>query len=115
MLLETFTRTPSPSLTLTERPPFLQSPCRDKRHMEIWAAGKNCSRLPSAIILGPQKTGTTALQFFLKTHPNMSTSFPSKKKYEEVQFFSSKTLYAKGIEWSVCTALRRTSSHLFTP
>ncbi len=67
--------------------------------MDIWPHGRNCSRLPSALILGPQKTGSTALQMFMSIHPNMSTSLPSAEKYEEVQFFSEKALYLKGIDW----------------
>lgn len=67
--------------------------------MDIWPPGRNCSRLPGALILGPQKTGTTALQFFLEAHPNITTSYQSPRKYEEVQFFSDEGLYMKGIDW----------------
>ena len=48
--------------------PLWTNPCADKRHLEITPAGKldKCNDLPDFIILGPQKTGTTALMSFLK-------------------------------------------------
>ena len=64
---------PSPSspslsspLPFFPSPPLPQSPCDDKRHLEIWPHKKNCTRLPSLLVLGPQKSGTTALYTFLR-------------------------------------------------
>lgn len=87
------------SLFPEERQPLWTCPCSDKRHMEIWGRGGNCTNLPEAVILGPQKTGTTALHLFLSSHPNMSTSYTSPDKYEEVQFFSDESLYMKNVDW----------------
>lgn len=56
-------------------------------------------KLPNLVILGPQKTGTTALAMFLqKLHPNISTNLPIPNSFEELQFFSSPN-YVKGIDW----------------
>ena len=48
--------------------PLWTNPCDDKRHLEILPEGRQqkCKNLPNFIILGPQKTGTTALMSFLK-------------------------------------------------
>ena len=48
--------------------PIWTNPCDDKRHLEILPAARRdkCKNLPDFIILGPQKTGTTALMNFLK-------------------------------------------------
>ena len=62
----------------------------------------NCSKLPSVIIVGPQKTGTTALLTFLKLHPQLVANDPTEL-FEEVQFFSNEHLYDQGIEWYVNT------------
>lgn len=61
----------------------------------------NCSKLPSVIIVGPQKTGTTALQLFLKLHPQLVANYPTPLAYEEIQFFSNDDLYDQGIDWYV--------------
>ena len=75
-----------------------QNPCDDKRHVEIWAKYKSCTRLPHFIIIGPQKTGTTALFTFLSMHPLLVPSFTSIDTHEEVQFFHN-TNYKKGVDW----------------
>ena len=41
---------------------------------EIWSAEKTCGRLPDFVIVGPQKTGTTALHWFLSLHPKILSS-----------------------------------------
>ena len=48
--------------------PQWTNPCDDKRHLEIMPESrrKTCQNLPDFVILGPQKTGTTALMSFLK-------------------------------------------------
>ncbi|MED6242648.1 Bifunctional heparan sulfate N-deacetylase/N-sulfotransferase 3, partial [Ataeniobius toweri] len=50
------------------------------------------------MVVGPQKTGTTALYLFLVMHPSISSNFPSPKTFEEVQFFNTNN-YHKGIDW----------------
>ena len=48
--------------------------------------------------MGPQKTGTTALYSFLSMHPDIVSSEPSVKTYEEVQFFNGRN-YFRGLDW----------------
>ncbi|KAF6039937.1 NDST4 [Bugula neritina] len=78
--------------------PVWLNPCVDKRHREIWNPGKKCSDFPSLLVVGPQKTGSTALYTFLKLHPNVSANLDSPTSYEELQFFGSPN-YNKGIDW----------------
>lgn len=66
--------------------------------MDIWAANKSCERLPNFLVVGPQKTGTTALYTFLKMHPSIRSNLPSPVSYEELQFFSREN-YSRGIDW----------------
>jgi len=75
------------------------NPCDDKRHMEIWSRNKDCRRLPDFLVIGPQKTGTTALYRFLQLHPAIESNFNSDKTFEELQFFSNSDFYAQGIDW----------------
>ncbi|KAK7901135.1 hypothetical protein WMY93_017904 [Mugilogobius chulae] len=75
-----------------------QNPCHDKRHKDIWSKEKTCDRLPRFLIIGPQKTGTTALHSFLSLHPAITSSFPSSTTFEEIQFFSGSN-YNNGIDW----------------
>ncbi|XP_017264253.1 bifunctional heparan sulfate N-deacetylase/N-sulfotransferase 4 [Kryptolebias marmoratus] len=81
-----------------QRNPLWQNPCDDKRHKDIWSKEKTCDRLPKFLVVGPQKTGTTALYLFLLMHPSISSNFPSPKTFEEVQFFNTNN-YHKGIDW----------------
>ncbi|KAJ8416113.1 hypothetical protein AAFF_G00381350 [Aldrovandia affinis] len=81
-----------------ERDPLWQNPCHDKRHKDIWSKEKTCDRLPKFLVIGPQKTGTTALHAFLTMHPAITGSFPNHGTFEEVQFFSSLN-YHRGIDW----------------
>ncbi|GCC37340.1 hypothetical protein chiPu_0015844 [Chiloscyllium punctatum] len=81
-----------------EKDPLWQNPCDDKRHKDIWSKEKTCDRLPKFLIIGPQKTGTTALHFFLSLHPGVTSNFPSPVTYEEIQFFNGAN-YNKGIDW----------------
>uniref|UniRef100_A0A8C5LSL4 Bifunctional heparan sulfate N-deacetylase/N-sulfotransferase 1 n=1 Tax=Leptobrachium leishanense TaxID=445787 RepID=A0A8C5LSL4_9ANUR len=74
------------------------SPCDDRRHKDIWSRDKTCDRLPKFLVVGPQKTGTTALYLFLLMHPYIMSNFPNPKTFEEVQFFSG-NYYHKGIDW----------------
>jgi len=73
-------------------------PCEDKRHLEIWSETKTCDRLPQFLIVGPQKTGTTALSTFLQLHPSIIANHPSEETFEEVQFFRGPN-YGLGIDW----------------
>ncbi|KAG7333873.1 hypothetical protein KOW79_002280 [Hemibagrus wyckioides] len=81
-----------------ERDPLWQNPCHDKRHKDIWSKEKTCDRLPKFLVIGPQKTGTTALHSFLTLHPAITSSFPSPVTFEEIQFFNGPN-YHKGIDW----------------
>ncbi|XP_061420826.1 bifunctional heparan sulfate N-deacetylase/N-sulfotransferase 2-like isoform X1 [Lethenteron reissneri] len=81
-----------------DREPLWQNPCEDKRHRDIWSREKTCDRLPTFLILGPQKTGTTALHSFLTLHPAVAPSLPSPTTFEEVQFFNGNN-YHHGLDW----------------
>ncbi|XP_031435041.1 bifunctional heparan sulfate N-deacetylase/N-sulfotransferase 2 [Clupea harengus] len=81
-----------------DRDPLWQNPCHDKRHKDIWSKEKTCDRLPKFLVVGPQKTGTTALHSFLTLHPAITGSFPSPVTYEEIQFFNGDN-YHNGIDW----------------
>ncbi|XP_058858715.1 bifunctional heparan sulfate N-deacetylase/N-sulfotransferase 4-like isoform X2 [Acipenser ruthenus] len=78
--------------------PIWQNPCDDKRHKDIWSKEKTCDRLPKFLVVGPQKTGTTAMYLFLVMHPSITSNFPSLRTFEEVQFFNGNN-YHKGIDW----------------
>ncbi|MBN3317754.1 NDST4 sulfotransferase, partial [Atractosteus spatula] len=81
-----------------QKEPLWRNPCDDRRHKDIWSKEKTCDRLPRFLVIGPQKTGTTALYLFLIMHPSITSSFPSLKTFEEVQFFNGNN-YHKGIDW----------------
>ena len=76
-----------------------QNPCDDKRHLDIWPKSKSCNNLPDILIIGPQKTGTTALYSFLKLHPSVESNKNSPSTFEEPQFFSNLANYELGIDW----------------
>ncbi|CAB1333206.1 unnamed protein product [Coregonus sp. 'balchen'] len=82
-----------------ERDPIWQDPCEDKRHKDIWSKEKTCDRFPKLLIIGPQKTGTTALYLFLGMHPDLTSNYPSKETFEEIQFFNGHN-YHRGIDCS---------------
>uniref|UniRef100_A0A0K0D1D7 [heparan sulfate]-glucosamine N-sulfotransferase n=1 Tax=Angiostrongylus cantonensis TaxID=6313 RepID=A0A0K0D1D7_ANGCA len=88
------------SLMPQEKDPIWSNPCEDPRHKIILPPSLNCSTLifPNALIVGPQKTGTSALAMFLSLHPNVSTNAPIPGSFEELQFFGGSN-YHKGIEW----------------
>ena len=79
--------------------PLSQDPCDDHRHLDIWSSSKSCNRLPDILIIGPQKTGTTALYSFLKLHPSVESNKNSPSTFEEPQFFSNAANYELGIDW----------------
>uniref|UniRef100_A0A672RUT5 Bifunctional heparan sulfate N-deacetylase/N-sulfotransferase 1 n=1 Tax=Sinocyclocheilus grahami TaxID=75366 RepID=A0A672RUT5_SINGR len=43
-------------------------------------------------------SGTTALYLFLGMHPDLTSNYPSKETFEEIQFFNGRN-YHKGIDW----------------
>uniref|UniRef100_A0A803JPF3 Bifunctional heparan sulfate N-deacetylase/N-sulfotransferase 1 n=1 Tax=Xenopus tropicalis TaxID=8364 RepID=A0A803JPF3_XENTR len=81
-----------------QRDPIWQNPCDDKRHRDIWSKEKTCDRLPKFLVIGPQKTGTTALYLFLVMHPSIISNSPNPKTFEEMQFFNGNN-YHKGVDW----------------
>ncbi|XP_039748929.1 bifunctional heparan sulfate N-deacetylase/N-sulfotransferase [Pararge aegeria] len=81
--------------------PLWGNPCDDIRHKKIWAKSKSCDTLdalPKVLVIGPQKTGSTALYTFLAMHPNLVPNLPSAATYEELQFFNNNN-YLKGLDW----------------
>ncbi|KAI4464326.1 heparan sulfate sulfotransferase [Holotrichia oblita] len=74
------------------------NPCGDTRHKKIWSNNKSCDSLPSFLVIGPQKTGTTALYTFLSLHPAITSNIPSRETFEEIQFFNGNNYY-KGLDW----------------
>ncbi|KAF4523771.1 hypothetical protein B566_EDAN013599 [Ephemera danica] len=81
-----------------EEDPVWGNPCDDLRHRRIWSKNKTCEQLPRFLVIGPQKTGTTALYTFLALHPDISSNFPSMDTFEEIQFFNGKNYY-RGLDW----------------
>lgn len=55
--------------------------------------------MPGFLVIGPQKSGSTALHSFLQLHPNIVSSHPSRDTFEEVQFFSIAVNYKRGVDW----------------
>lgn len=80
-----------------EKDPIWGNPCLDKRLLSIWSPDKSCDQLPKVLVIGPQKTGSTALYSFMKLHPGL-VSNENNGKNEETQFFSGKN-YSNGIDW----------------
>ncbi|XP_065359240.1 bifunctional heparan sulfate N-deacetylase/N-sulfotransferase [Calliphora vicina] len=78
--------------------PIWGNPCDDPRHRKIWSKTKSCDSLPKFLVIGPQKTGTTALYTFLSMHSGIVSNIPSPDTYEEVQFFNGNNYY-KGLDW----------------
>ncbi|XP_037073073.1 LOW QUALITY PROTEIN: bifunctional heparan sulfate N-deacetylase/N-sulfotransferase 2-like [Pollicipes pollicipes] len=84
-----------------QRDPVWGNPCRDRRHLSLWRMAEDaavCQRFPRLLVLGPQKTGSTALFTFLGLHPTLLASRPSPDTFEEVQFFNGNN-YLNGIDW----------------
>ncbi|XP_073982493.1 N-deacetylase and N-sulfotransferase sfl [Rhodnius prolixus] len=86
------------SLYPEEADPVWGNPCHDPRHKKIWSHNKTCEQLPRFLVIGPQKTGTTALYAFLSIHPNISSNIPSPETFEEIQFFNGRNYY-RGLSW----------------
>lgn len=81
-----------------ESDPVWGNPCDDPRHIKIWSRNKSCDSLPKFLVVGPQKTGTTALYTFLSIHPNVASNMPNTETFEEIQFFN-KNNYYRGLDW----------------
>ncbi|KAH7729577.1 bifunctional heparan sulfate N-deacetylase/N-sulfotransferase 4-like isoform X1 [Aphelenchoides avenae] len=83
-----------------EKTMLYTNPCSDARHKKMLPANATCDDkiLPNVVILGPQKTGTSALANFLSLHPNVSTNAPVEGSFEELQFFNEIN-YGKGLDW----------------
>lgn len=77
---------------------YFQNPCDDHRHKKIWSRNKSCDSLPKFAVIGPQKTGTTALYTFLSLHPAIASNLPSPTTFEEIQFFNAHN-YLRGLDW----------------
>lgn len=54
--------------------------------------------LPRLLIVGPQKTGTTALASFLALSPHFRQNRPVPRSFEEPQFFGGAN-YERGLRW----------------
>ncbi|KAI8040766.1 hypothetical protein M5D96_006709, partial [Drosophila gunungcola] len=78
--------------------PVWGNPCDDVRHKKIWSKTKNCDSLPKFLVIGPQKTGTTALYTFLSMHGSVASNIASPETFEEVQFFNGNNYY-RGLDW----------------
>ena len=82
--------------------------------MDIWSETKECHKLPDFLVIGPQKTGTTALYRFLQIHPGIQSNYNSDTTFEEIQFFSNADFYAQGIDWYMdFFPSRKESNHSF--
>ncbi|KAH9489549.1 hypothetical protein Btru_038391, partial [Bulinus truncatus] len=81
-----------------DKDPVWTNPCDYSRHLSIWPENKTCDRLPNFIVVGPQKTGTTALYSFLSQHPSIISNLPTPKHFEEIQFFNTNNYYL-GLDW----------------
>lgn len=81
-----------------EADPVWGNPCEDQRHQKIWSKNKSCDSLPKFLVIGPQKTGTTALYSFLSIHPSIASNLPSPDTFEEIQFFNGNNYY-RGLDW----------------
>lgn len=87
--------------------PIWTDPCTDLRHQRIWNETavyckpneiSRITRLPDVLVIGPQKSGSTALYTFMAMHPDLIRSRSTKHAYEEVQFFN-RNEYKKGLRW----------------
>ncbi|XP_017468992.1 PREDICTED: bifunctional heparan sulfate N-deacetylase/N-sulfotransferase [Rhagoletis zephyria] len=78
--------------------PVWGNPCDDPRHKKIWSKTKSCDSLPKFLVIGPQKTGTTALYTFLSMHSSITSNIPSPDTFEEIQFFNGNNYY-RGLDW----------------
>ncbi|GAA31076.2 heparan sulfate N-deacetylase/N-sulfotransferase [Clonorchis sinensis] len=82
--------------------PLYTDPCADPHSLALWPVGRPCGMayLPRLVIIGPQKTGSTALVHFLRLHSSLiANHYQWGSTFEELQFFSSDEIYARGVHW----------------
>ncbi|KAI6657787.1 Bifunctional heparan sulfate N-deacetylase/N-sulfotransferase-like [Oopsacas minuta] len=82
--------------------PLWNLPCNsllNSRHADIYSGDIACQRTPRILLVGPQKTGSTALLSFLVNLPEFSTSYKDPDSFEEIQFFSNSSGCLFGIDW----------------
>lgn len=60
----------------------------------------SCDSRPVHSLLSCVCSGTTALYLFLGMHSDLTSNYPSKETFEEIQFFNGRN-YHKGIDWYV--------------
>ncbi|CAK9294607.1 unnamed protein product [Gordionus sp. m RMFG-2023] len=80
-----------------EKNPIWTNPCNEPEALKLWSHRDMCHRFPKFVIVGPQKTGTTALLWFLSMNPYLKVN-KMTEYFEETQFFSGEN-YKKGIDW----------------
>ena len=83
------------SRTATEVIPRIPDPVRKVVRNTVWASGRLTARwrgLPDFLVVGAQKSGTTALYTYLRWHPEILGPF-----WKEVSFFDRH--WAKGEAW----------------
>jgi hypothetical protein len=83
--------------------PLWTNPCTDRKQLPAWSLNGThyCSRFPKLLIIGPQKTGTTALLTYLNVHPNFQSNRATKEHFEETQFFTDEMYSSRGIDWYI--------------
>ncbi len=82
-------------MRLPERIPTIPGPVRAVLRNAVWTFGRltaGARPLPSFLILGAQKAGTTALYAYLREHPDVTGPV-----WKEVSFFDRH--YARGARW----------------
>ncbi|TPP53334.1 putative heparan sulfate n-deacetylase/n-sulfotransferase [Fasciola gigantica] len=82
--------------------PVYSDPCQDRHDLAVWPIDWSCGpeALPGLLILGPQKSGSTALVHFLRLNPSLlANRYQFGTTFEELQFFSSDQIYARGLHW----------------
>uniref|UniRef100_A0A915E8N8 Matrin-type domain-containing protein n=1 Tax=Ditylenchus dipsaci TaxID=166011 RepID=A0A915E8N8_9BILA len=84
-----------------EKKMIFTNPCSDVRHKKMLPQSFNCSQivLPNVVILGPQKTGTSALSLFLSLHPNFfgGTNYPRGLDWYADKFRSSSNVSSASV------------------
>uniref|UniRef100_A0A1I8EIL5 [heparan sulfate]-glucosamine N-sulfotransferase n=1 Tax=Wuchereria bancrofti TaxID=6293 RepID=A0A1I8EIL5_WUCBA len=97
-----------------EKVPVWSNPCDDPRHAKILPQAFNCSEmpLPNMLVVGPQKTGSTALATFLNLHPNFSSNDPVPSSFEEVELCSWIALWHKRYCYRYMDQFRSKIDHL---
>ncbi|CAF0876781.1 unnamed protein product, partial [Didymodactylos carnosus] len=67
-----------------DREPVFTNPCDDNILLKLWSHERTaCNIFPKFIIVGPQKTGSTALHAMLLRHPSLRSTKASLTTFEE--------------------------------